>query len=478
MTKKDKEMVKFATFLSENPQFLEQFKNIDPKDIKAVTKPNVYLTGGANEMEFIKLTPKQVEELLLMHPVIPRGIDIRANRITGRGYKVVPANEGKQAKEARDKMFDLLEVSGGEILINSLTKDAFGFGNGYITLLTDKNTDEVVMLSKEHPIFFRIARNKKEDSGSLYGQFSAGDWATGWGGMKINSTTKRPEAYTQVVFDRGKHKVEPYGQEIKANRVAHLVFDVWGDEVEGIGLVQYVQNVLKYLMNIEEAGSEAIYRAGFTQKVVNTDVISEKDLKKIAKNLRDINTSDAIILPKGTEVTNLQPGQSQFAETHELLLNLVAIRMGVPKPILTLDGTSTNKATMRELMRDLSYDLRADEMKIINTIEEQIFKPACQSIFGDDFEDYPKFVFNDFDEGKEEKANILNTTSEYVMRFTDSYEKLRASGATEAADKVLALMLENLPNTETAIQTSKVGIEEKSTETEEKTVEKEDNSEK
>lgn len=443
--KKVEKMANFAEFLSENPDFLEQFKNIEAADLKGLTQPSIVLKGGVGELDVSRLSPKQIEQYLLLHPVIPRGIDIRANRMTGRGYTIKPYDESPKAKEAAEKMSEIIDDSGGEILLNSWIKDAFGFGNGYLTLMKDKSSDEVVMLSKEHPIFFRIARFEKENSKDpLLQNTNNSDWDNKYGGMKINPVTKQPDKYTQVVFNSDKTKVQPFGTELTADQVAHLVFDTWGDEAEGIGLIQYVHNVLKYLMNIEEAGAEAIFRSGFTQKKVTTEIMTEKDLKKLAKNLQEINTSDAIILPKGTNVENLQPGQTQFEQVHDIFLNLIAIRLGIPKPILTLDGTDTNKATMRELMRDLFYDLRSDEIKVARTIEEQIFKPACQSIFGDEFELTPKFMFNDFEEGKEEKATVLAVTSDYVTKFTAAYEKLAALGQTEAAQQVLEVMMRSL----------------------------------
>jgi len=126
-------------------------------------------------------------------------------------------------------------------------------------------------------------------------------------------------------------------------------------------------------------------------------------------------------------------------------MDLIAIRIGVPKPILTLDGTDTNKATMRELMKDLMYDIRADELKVRNVIEQQIFGPACANLYGEEFDLIPTFQFNEFDEGREEKATIVNMTSEYVKRFTDSYKLLKEAGAEDAAKEILDYMLKNIP---------------------------------
>lgn len=431
-------------FSAENSVILSQFReNTNPKP---QTQPSPVLSEGASELGLEKLNPKDIEKYLWMHPIVPRGIEIKANRMTSRGFRYIPFDSSAQAVEAAQRMKELIDDSGGEIFINSWIQDGYGFGNGYATLLPDRDTGEIVRLNKEHPVFFRIARYKKQGKKQKYNYpgDSSTDFGVDYGPMKIDPVTKKPMAYTQVVY-RNDNQVEPVGKELTPDQVAHLVFDTWGDEAEGISYVQYVHLVLKYLMNIEEAGAEAIYRAGFTQKKVTTDIVNEKELKKIAKNLRDINGADSIILPKGTDVTNLVPGTSEFEKFHDILMDLVAMRIGVPKPILTLDGTDINKATMDELMKDMIHDLHADEIKVRRTIEEQIFKPACKSIYGDNFDKYPKFAFNDFIEGKEEKALVLKDTAAYLQTLTDTFLKLSSAGQTETAQRILDFINDNIP---------------------------------
>lgn len=415
----------------------------DIKTVKNSTQPSPILIQGVESADISKLSPKYVEQFLLTHPVVPRGIEIKANRMTGRGYKIVPADNSTQSKEAVERMQGLIEDSGGTILLNGWIRDAFGFGNGYLSLLEDENTKEIVYLSREHPMFLRVARKKKQEGDSTYQPFhSTNDFPEEYGEMKINPVTKKPEAYTQVVYQtKESDKITPFGEELPANRISHLVFDTWGDEAEGIALVQYLLHALKYILNIEEAGAEAIYRSGFTQKVFSTTINNEEDLEAISRDMAKLSASDALILPDGITIENLKPGQTEMKDIHDIFLTLLAIRLGVPKPILTLDGTDTNKATMRELMRDLIYDIIADERKVIRTIEQQIFKPACQSIFGEEFDKVPKFVFLDFDETLEEKAITMDSISSSVQKLTDAYIKLVQSGQPDAANQLLRYML-------------------------------------
>ncbi len=447
MGRKSLKISEIERFITQNPDVLSQFQDVNAKNI---TQPSILIKGGIQTLDIKRLPPAMIEQALILHPVIPRGIEIKANRITSRGFQIKPRRNTSRARDAARRCNDLVRVSGGEILINGWIRDSYAFGNGYLTLLADKDSGDITYISKEHPVFFRIARKKLDNQNSrdTYMFNIAGDFDTGWADMKIDPVTKKPLAYTQVTFVSGdKEKVVPIGQEIDAERVAHLVFFTWGDEAEGIGVVQYVYNILRYMLNIEEAGAEAIFRSGFTQKKVTTEINTERELKQLAKNLDKINSSDALILPRGTDVENLIPGSTDFPDVHDIFMNLIAIRLGVPKPILTLDGTDTNKATMQELMRDLIYDLHADEIRISNTIEQQIFMRACENWYGESFddEDLPLFVFNDFEEGREEKATVMNLTADYIVKLTNAYKLMTELNQPEVASKIARLLITNIP---------------------------------
>lgn len=329
------------------------------EDASPKTKPSIVALGGSKEIKLDRLPPEDIEKFLWMHPVVPRGIEIKANRMIRRGYTINPSlalglkEPSDKSKQAAKEMEELLQNSGGVTRIKKWIEDAFGYGGGYMTLVPNKEGEKIVRVNPEHPVFFRIAKDPKKRKNVDY--TTKGDLVEAYEGeMKIDDATKLPSAFTQVVFSRDKKKFVPFGEELDASQVAHLVFDTWGDEVEGISLVQYLHLTIKYLLNIEEAGAETLHKSGFTQKKITTEIMTEKDLRKIAKNLKEINAKDAIILPKGSNVENLYPGTSQFKEFHEVFLQLIAIRLGIPKPLLTMDGTSTNKACYSEDTRTLT----------------------------------------------------------------------------------------------------------------------------
>ena len=433
MDKNNKQVTNFLQDLG--PETLDRLttfaKEMDPSNLRAFTRPSPILTGDIQEIGLQKLDPRDIEKYLWMHPVVPRGIEIKANSMIRRGYTVRPSNDTPKAKKSSDSMNSLISNSGGVIAIKKWVEDGYGFGTGFKTLVLNKSGTRVLRLNAEHPIYFRITRypdnhpdkNKKNK-------------------MIIDPRTKDPVSYNQVKWD---HIYEKWIQlkPIKSNRVASLVFDTWGDEQVGISVVQYLHLTLKYLMNIEEAAAETLYRNGFVQKKVTTDINNERDLKKLAKSLALINRKDAIILPRGTDVVNLNPGTSDFPEFHPIFIKLLATRLGVPLPFLTQDGTQTNKATIQEMSKLMYEDFQADETVVEQTIMNQIFRPACRLEFGDDDSIIPIFEFNELDEDKAVRAERVVSESMAINNLINSAEKLVALGKQEESDILVKYAIES-----------------------------------
>lgn len=420
---------------------------VNSEDMRVNTTPSAIAVGGPEEIGIERISLRDVEKYLIVHPVVPRGIEIKANRMIGRNYKVSSVDESKEANDAAYEMSRLLEASGGSYKIKKWIQDTYGFGNGYLTLVPNTSSKRIIKLNIEHPIYFRISRYKPGTPAGDDKKYPLvkSDFATEFSGpLKIDPATKCPISFTQVEWSDAKGGFVPIGDEIPANRVAHLTFDTWGDEVEGISLIQYVHRTINYMLNIDEAAAESTFRNGFTQKVFSTESLTEQEMKSIAKGLKNVNAKDAIILPKGVDAKNLLPGTTQYAEIFDKFLTLISIRLGIPKPLLTLDGTSTNKATLGEQTDDMISDFAADELRVRQVIEEQVFVPACQLLYGKDFDKFPIFQFNPYTASKEKKASIAEVIAKTATSMTDVYSRLLSLGQEEAANKVLAFMIENI----------------------------------
>ena len=404
---------------------------IDNSQLKNTTAPSPILVGGIEEISLAKLDPRDIEKYLWMHPIVPRGIEIKANSMIRRGYRVNPSSDSSIAKKCAEDMKEIIDNSGGLITIKKWVEDAYGFGTGFRTLVTNKAGNKVLRLNREHPIYFRIAKYPKNHPNK-----------NKRGKYKIDLKTKEPIAFTQVIWDDMHDEWVQVGNEIPAERVAPLYFDTWGDEVQGISLIQYVHLTLKYLLNIEEAGAETTFRNGFVQKKVTTDITNEKDLKKLGKNITNINRRDAIILPRGTDVENLNPGTTQFDIVHKVFVRLLASRLGIPLPHLEQDGTQTNKATITQLTKLMYDDFSADELIVKHTIENYIFKPACRLQYGPEFSDIPSFEFLEVSEDSESRAERLSTESTAILNLTNAAKNLVDINKNDESDLILEYLRE------------------------------------
>jgi len=466
MEKSENTLMHLPTNLT-NDDILSIFsRNIKLEDISISTVPSAIAVGDVSEIQLTKIPSSEIERYLWLHPAIPRGIQIKANRMTSRNYNVTATNGNE---DAALYCHDILKNSGGIVTINQWIQDAMAFGDGYRTLVPDSGNTEILMISEEHPIYFDIARTTEKQEGDSEGGSKYTDL-----NYKISDKTKKPEAYTQLEWDKTSSEYKPIGKEIPANKVAHLIFDKWGDEVKGISLVQYVHLTIKYLLNMEEAAAETIWRNGFTQKKITTNIRTEKDLRKMATNVASMRSRDVIILPDGSDISNLVPGASEFPAYHNVFMELIAIRLGIPKSLLLMSGQDSNKSTLSKQIEDMRDDLANDELVIKHVIEEQIFKPACQLKFNEEFEDIPEFNFEPIRMDKDALIEQIKNTSTYVVQLVNSASVLSSMGKEDEAQKILDYLMKNLDEnytvddakstTETKTKETKTNIDKKTTE--------------
>ena len=418
----------FLDYIQDN--FDKFTSDFNLEELKPLTQPSIISKGGTRVIDLEKLDPKSIEKYLWLHPVIPSGIDKKANRMVRRGYTITPSSNDPLALASAKYCDRILNNSGKTLFLKRWISDGFGYGNGFWTLVPNKAQDEILKLNPEHPVYF----------GASFYPDDYPDYDRR-GQYKINSKTKDVVYFTQLRPKKtNPDKYEPFGDEIPANMVAHLIFDRWGDEPLGISLVQYVFLTIKYLLNLEEAAAERMWRDGFTQKKVTTEITNDRDLKLLAKNIHAINSRDAIILPKGTDVTNLIPGDSNFPEFHKVYIQLLAIRLGLPLPLLTMSGTETNKSTTSSQREDIMADFFMDEEIVKQTIEEQIFKSACEYKWGKGFEHIPYFDFNEMPEDEDTKVNRFFKVSQSINNVTNAINNLVSSGIDLEDDMILNLL--------------------------------------
>jgi len=358
----------------------QQNLSIDPKEAKIETAPSPVLVGGTTQVNVSEMDARNIERLLYLHPVIPRGIEIKANRMVSRGYTI----KGKHA-EAVAYCKDLMKESGGIIFLKKLIENTYAFGNGWAELIGTKNKKDNRILKVQllHPVYFGFYKEKSDEGENLV--------------IVFDKTTKQPVGMCEYAVkddvlqpkaqDNGKVKILP------PSTIAHLTFDTWGDEIEGISLIRYVITVLNYLLNIEQAAAQAAFLTGNPRYKFNTEITSKDALIEFAKNVDKINERDSIIMTKGNDVNVLSPGNGLFEGYHDKFMNLLTIRLGIPKPFLMLDGTCYTEDT-ETLTQDgwkFWYDIKdTDEIAVYNkdTNIIQYEKPTDMQLYKHDGDTY------------------------------------------------------------------------------------------
>jgi len=433
---------------------------LDEKEMsKNTTVPNPVVLNGVQAIGLTRLNPINIPKYLLMHPALPRGIEIKANRMVklldadlSRNIVVNPS-QSNNAKEAAKYCRKILRDSGGPLWVKKMTMGAFRFGTSFAVLQTNVGENEVLRFEHEHEIYFGPATYPKvmKGKGVDWGRIPMDDRAALMGKMKINPLTKTIAQYTQLtrkypertddnfnnnystyldtkanprLMTTNPGDLVPIGDEFPEKEVIQLAFDTLGDEPLGISLVQFLHLTIKYLLNMEQAGAQTQVNFGFNKWKANTPFKDQKKMKAFAHYLANLQKDSIIVLPEGIELDNIEPGQTDFDKVHPIYLQLIAMRLGIPMPLLTQSGTATNKSTVAEQRKDMNDDFIADEMTIEMSVSQGFVK-ACKIKWPDltnvEMEDLvPSFKFN-------QPPEELEAEADNNLKFTLSMRNLASA---------------------------------------------------
>ena len=398
----------------------EEDLEINYDDAKKITQASPILVGGTKEIDIPDMDLRDVEKWLFIHPVVPRGVEIRANKIVGRGYNIEGPNE-----EANEYIKNIIHESGGILFLKRLVEDAIAFGNSWSDIIANKAKNEVLKCDILHPIYFGFAKKKvTTDKGE--------QWI-----KVIDKKSQKPIGYQQysIVDD----ELQPIGAIIPKDRAIHLAFDTWGDDPEGVSVIKYLRTTLENILTIERAAAVSGERTANPRYKFTTNIKTEPVLKKFAQAVDNINERDAIILTEGNDVEVLSPGATNFNEYHDTFLSLISTRLGVPKSILFGDGTNTNKATLQEMTNFMREEYRTDEEFLKRAIQNQLIYVAIQLKYGENFaiENYPVFDLKGQAGDDASIVERLNNKATIVSKLVDAATKLTSIDQQDAADKLV-----------------------------------------
>lgn len=395
---------------------------LDEKQLKSETIPNPVITGGLSEIGLHKISPIDIPKYLLMHPALPRGIEIKANRMVrlvdeDLNLNIIKNNKKTLVKEINNKNIDLLreeakeyckdilDNSGGPLFIKKYASGAYRFGTSFALLQTNNAENKVLRFEYQNEIFFGPAyySDKLKGSNINWGDIPMLERNALLGKIKIDPKTKTISKYTQYnkqypereesnlknnstyvntrtnpnLKSSSPGKLVPFGPEFDKSIVMQLAFDTIGDDTLGISLVQFLHLTIKYLLNMERGAAQTIVNFGFNKWKASTPFKDETKMRKFGQSLSKINTDAVVVLPENVTLENIVPGTTEFDRVHPIFMRLIAIRLGIPMPLLVQDGSSTNKSTVSEQRKEMHDDFIADELTVEKSINDGFFK-SCQ----------------------------------------------------------------------------------------------------
>ena len=303
-------------------------------------------------------------QLYLTNQFVARAVNVRADTLVSRGYKVV--GEDMNGVEACS---DLIERSGGLNLFRQLSINTDIAGDGYLEKRYNLKNTKITRLCHVHPLTITFKKYKENDK------------------IIIDAKSKEPVAYTQITTDSNGKEIET---DIPIDKISHLRFNILGDEFTGVSTIQAGYDTIIRLMNMEYAAAEAAVKTANPIIVGTTNTKSPNQMALWGQVLGRINGREQVFIPEGMTLSMLSPGPQNFSDYSEYFLNAVVAAFGVPSSILLGESSRGNRAESVVLSRHFYSVIRGNQ-KYMEDFFNEIFREYAE-LAG--FEP-PKLVFND-----------------------------------------------------------------------------------
>jgi hypothetical protein len=362
-----------------------------------------------------RLSPDVLEDAMKTWAIIFRAINQRADLIIANGFKIV--SESDKARESVLKF--IKRINNGQAqgsaflnLIRGWIIDTDVFGNGYLELQYNSGKNDIIGLSPIHPKTIDFKRDR---------------------GKIILDQSGMPVSYEQDV--NGKKK------DIPIEKVAHLKFNVLGDEFLGYSTIEPMYQQLLWLANIQEGIATATKRAGWPLHDITVgtadDPATQKDLDEAEKAAKNLNAASSYVHSHLFKTKIVESSITKnFVNYPDPFVNMIVAATGIPRFILLGIGEGTNRATAQVLSKHLRPMIQSLQMKTKLEVERQIFRRYLEL---QGIEDMAYIEWNEaLPEEAESVARRLNVLSKTVFTEQSVISK-------EEAREMLGLITERSP---------------------------------
>lgn len=372
--------------------FLRNLLSLTPQEQIASTVPFSRL---ASEKERKLVIDKEdLRVAYFTNPLIFRAINIRASLTVARGYVIRYENDSiKNVIEQFLKDIRKNDPRGLNFnqIIKQMCIDTDVFGNAFSKLVLNKTNKSYVGLVPLHPVNTDFLRDSV-------------------GKVEVEEGSRMPKGY-EFRDDQGQ-KIT-----LERDEIAHLAFNVVGDEIAGYPLLGVVFNQLERLGNIEEGLAQAIYKKGWPlhEAVLHSRegwIPKETDVALVSKDLDEIDSASHFTHTDDYELKVHDPKFPPSAINYpDYFVNQVVSVTGVPKYILLGDESANTRATAEALQRIMGPILAPQQELIASMVETKIFKKVLEKA---DIKGWCRIEWNEVlaekDDRIAEKVNILGAT--------------------------------------------------------------------
>ncbi len=295
---------------------------------------------------------EELEELYRMDGLVFGIINRYVRDIVGPGYAVLTKDENiREITEA----FTKNRKTGFNKMLRFAIRDGFiyGFGIFEITYDNDKNPSKIDRILRIDP---KTIEFKKK------------------GGKVIRDKYGYPEGFVYR-DEKGKEVALPN------EKVAFFTFHPLHEGDVGISPLEVLYRPLLFKLNIEESFSESLWRTGYPPIVAKVGddkhYPTEKEIEGLAKDIKQLKSRNAFILPYWTDIGPLDIGRPADIETYlDYYGTLVRECLGAPEE----DEVAYEK-TIIALQKELSEQ-----------VEEQVFRKLAVI---HEFDEVPRLQFGE-----------------------------------------------------------------------------------
>jgi len=297
----------------------------------------------------VKRNVRELFILYLTNQFVARAVNIRADTLISRGYKIVGDDKGVTECE------ELIDKSGGINLFWQLSVNTDIAGDGFQEKIYSSNKKKILRLKHVHPLTLGFKKKKESD-------------------IILLDKNKEPVGYEQSYLDDKGIEVK---KDVPKEIIEHLKFNTLGDDFTGISTIQPGYDTIVRLMNMEYAAAEAAVKIANPIIVGKCNTKSPHQIAMWGTILGNISGREQVFIPEDMTLDTLSPGSQNFNEYADYFLNAVVATFGVPKAILLGEsgsgGGGSNRAEQVILSRHF-YSLIRSNQRYMEDFFNKIFE--------------------------------------------------------------------------------------------------------